>query len=153
MYSSTTFSSNNHPDIIDRLIMPVPTIESPAVSHLESTHPLRAIRAMDTPVKPIPEANNVITPETMMGTSFSSGNDTSSSESVSTSDTDELENVQSNLKTLSISDHKRLELEGKHKPEPMLDENAGRFVLFPIQHPDVSLNSPPEYHPYTFYLI
>lgn len=36
------------------------------------------------------------------------------------------------------SDHKRLELSGKMKAEPLLMDNPGRFVLFPIQHEDVS---------------
>ncbi|GMI26695.1 hypothetical protein TeGR_g6274, partial [Tetraparma gracilis] len=33
-----------------------------------------------------------------------------------------------------VSEHKRLELEGKLEEEPLLAENPGRFVLFPIQH-------------------
>lgn len=36
------------------------------------------------------------------------------------------------------SDHKKFELSGNMKPEPLLMENPGRFVLFPIQHEDVS---------------
>jgi hypothetical protein len=39
--------------------------------------------------------------------------------------------------TSLISEHKRLELEGKIY-EPLLAENPGRFVIFPIQHQDVS---------------
>ncbi|GMH85598.1 hypothetical protein TrVE_jg5188 [Triparma verrucosa] len=35
------------------------------------------------------------------------------------------------------SDHKKFELSGNMKPEPLLMENPGRFVLFPIQHEDI----------------
>jgi len=36
-----------------------------------------------------------------------------------------------------ISDHKRAELDGLHAEEPLLTENPGRFVLFPIQDDDI----------------
>mmetsp|Transcript_9131 Transcript_9131/g.15128 ORF Transcript_9131/g.15128 Transcript_9131/m.15128 type:complete len:376 (-) Transcript_9131:751-1878(-) len=36
-----------------------------------------------------------------------------------------------------ISDFKKLELEGKLKPEPILIEDKARFVLFPIKHADI----------------
>ena len=36
-----------------------------------------------------------------------------------------------------ITDHKLAELAGKHLPEPLLMENPGRFVLFPIQDNEV----------------
>ncbi len=39
---------------------------------------------------------------------------------------------------VTVTEHRRLELEGKLKPEPLLVENPGRFVLFPIQNPEVS---------------
>lgn len=38
---------------------------------------------------------------------------------------------------VTVTEHRRLELEGKLKPEPLLVENPGRFVLFPIQNPEV----------------
>lgn len=31
-----------------------------------------------------------------------------------------------------------MEMSGELKPEPILTENPGRFVLFPIQHSEVS---------------
>lgn len=37
-----------------------------------------------------------------------------------------------------ISDFKRMEIEGKLNPEPLLAEDKTRFVLFPIKHTDVS---------------
>ena len=37
-----------------------------------------------------------------------------------------------------MSDHKRAEIEGRFKEEPLLKDNPGRFVLFPIQDADVS---------------
>lgn len=36
-----------------------------------------------------------------------------------------------------MTDHKRAEVEGRHFEEPLLKENPGRFVLFPIQHKDI----------------
>ena len=36
-----------------------------------------------------------------------------------------------------ISEHKQAELDGRHLEEPLLKENPGRFVLFPIQEPEV----------------
>lgn len=116
--------------------MPVQTFETPPVNHLKST--------FTTPVKSIPEVLDARTPDTVVNSSFSSScsNDSASSGSVSSSDTNELDNLNDKVKSLSISDHKRLELEGKHLPEPLLSENSGRFVLFPIQHADVSVESP-----------
>lgn len=40
---------------------------------------------------------------------------------------------------LKVSEMRRKEMEGKLKPEPLLTENPGRFVLFPIQDNEVSL--------------
>lgn len=37
-----------------------------------------------------------------------------------------------------VSEHKKLEMEGKLQEEPMTVENPGRFVIFPIKHDDVS---------------
>jgi len=117
--------------------MPVQTPETPPVNHLESTHPSNTQQSFTTPVKSIPEILDTRTPDTVVNSSFSSCNDSASSGSVSSSDTNELDNINDKVKSLSISDHKRLELEGKHLPEPLLAENAGRFVLFPIQHKDI----------------
>lgn len=38
-----------------------------------------------------------------------------------------------------VSEMRRKEMEGLLKPEPLLIENPGRFVLFPIQDNEVSL--------------
>ena len=38
-----------------------------------------------------------------------------------------------------ISEHKHAELEGRHAEEPLLRENPGRFVLFPIKEPEVHM--------------
>jgi len=40
-------------------------------------------------------------------------------------------------KKITVSAHKQLELDGKHLPEPILMDNPGRFVLFPIQNQEV----------------
>ncbi len=36
-----------------------------------------------------------------------------------------------------VSSHKKAELDGRLAPEPFLQENPHRFVLFPIQHNDI----------------
>jgi len=124
--------------------MPVANLEVPPVFQLESSHQSDALRSMVTairsvaPVKLISELKGGYTPDTKIISSSLSSNDTVSSASVSSTDTDELGKIQDGMKKISISDHKRLELEGKHKIEPMLAENPGRFVLFPIQHPEVT---------------
>ncbi|KAL7503419.1 hypothetical protein ACHAXN_001220 [Cyclotella atomus] len=38
-----------------------------------------------------------------------------------------------------VSEHKRAEMEGRFKEEPLLKDNPGRFVLFPIQDNEVSI--------------
>lgn len=38
---------------------------------------------------------------------------------------------------LEVSDMRRQEMDGSLEPEPMLIENPGRFVLFPIQDDEV----------------
>lgn len=39
---------------------------------------------------------------------------------------------------MMVSEHKMAEMEGRHLEEPLLKDNPGRFVLFPIQDADVS---------------
>ena len=104
---------------------------------------------MNTPIKSSSNnsKNAISTPDTL-NESFESS---SSASSCSDNDTDTDSDIVSDLKALtldtessstesetalSITDHKRLELEGKIK-EPLLEENPGRFVLFPIQNPEV----------------
>lgn len=41
------------------------------------------------------------------------------------------------LDKIIVSEHKRAEMLGLHQPEPLLEENPGRFVLFPIKHDDI----------------
>jgi len=38
---------------------------------------------------------------------------------------------------ISVSEHKLAELEGRFVPEPLLQENSNRFVLFPIQDKEI----------------
>jgi hypothetical protein len=40
--------------------------------------------------------------------------------------------------TVAMTEFKRKELNGEFAPEPMLQEDKTRFVLFPIKHADVS---------------
>jgi len=106
---------------------------------------------MNTPIKSSSNnsKNAISTPDTLNESFESSSSASSCSDNETDTDTDI--DIVSDLKALtldtessstesetalSITDHKRLELEGKIK-EPLLEENPGRFVLFPIQNPEV----------------
>ena len=58
------------------------------------------------------------------------------SSSCSEGSLDEEDSIKRELKPVK-TDHKLAELAGKHLPEPLLSENPGRFVLFPIQDNEV----------------
>ena len=47
------------------------------------------------------------------------------------------ENYQQNDQD-SVTEVRKLEMQGLLEPEPLLKEDKSRFVLFPIQHSDVS---------------
>ena len=91
---------------------------------------------MNTPIKSSSNnsKNAISTPDTLNDSFESSSSASSCSDNETDTDTDS--DIVSDLKALTITDHKRLELEGKIK-EPLLEENPGRFVLFPIQNPEV----------------
>lgn len=80
-------------------------------------------------------ANYPITPETEVS---SNSSDVSLYSSSSVSSEDEPCTSSFRRETVSISEHKIAELEGRHAEEPLLRENPGRFVLFPIKEPEVS---------------
>ena len=48
---------------------------------------------------------------------------------------------EANNKQVQVSKHKLDELAGRHLEEPLLKENPGRFVLFPIQDNEVSVHT------------
>ncbi len=110
---------------------------------------------MDTPQKNTANTKSVIgcvTPETNSTASdaseasdFSSSSSTASSITASMDENEQNVEVENEAKdkeiTITMTEHKRQELAGEHKPEPLLEENPGRFVLFPIQNPQVSLFS------------
>ena len=41
---------------------------------------------------------------------------------------------------VKVSEHKLAEIRGDHAEEPLLKENPNRFVLFPIEDNEVSIN-------------
>ncbi|GFH59754.1 hypothetical protein CTEN210_16230 [Chaetoceros tenuissimus] len=95
--------------------MPVPTLDNTTV-----------LPSFQTPLKDNvqPAAD---TPET-------ADLNTSTDSSVSDSSVEELVEE---MEKVTVTEHRQLELDGKLKPEPLLEENPGRFVLFPIQNPEV----------------
>lgn len=68
----------------------------------------------------------------------STASETSSEDDDSVSDT-KLDSVM--VRNVVMSEHRRAEMNGEHIPEPILKENPSRFVLFPIQHQDVSADT------------
>ena len=84
-----------------------------------------------TPTKTLSKPQSFpITPDTEASSDLS----LSSSSSVNSED----EPCHFRRATVSISEHKRDELEGRHAEEPLLKDNPRRFVLFPIKEPEVS---------------
>lgn len=82
-----------------------------------------------TPAKSLATSDTaVVSPEPADSPSVSSG---SSADSLDDTNAD-------NKQLVQISKHKADELAGRHAVEPLLKENPGRFVLFPIQDNDVS---------------
>ncbi len=71
------------------------------------------------------------TPDTVTDDSI----DSLHSSSCSTSSDSEFTNPVANKRI--TTEHRRLEIEGKLTPEPLLTDNPARYVLFPIQNPDV----------------
>ena len=81
-----------------------------------------------TPAKSLAKGAAVVSPEPADSPSVSSG-----------SSVDSLDNTtEVTNKQVQVSKHKLDELAGRHAEEPLLKENPGRFVLFPIQDNDVS---------------
>lgn len=85
-------------------------------------------RSAITPVKTLP--STTVHPISPDDSSVSSTDSPAFSRSNSSS---------SNVRTVVVSEHKKAEMEGRHAEEPLLKENPGRFVLFPIKEPEVSL--------------
>eukprot|EP00979_Chaetoceros_neogracilis_P019034 scaffold11627_cov267-Chaetoceros_neogracile.AAC.9 len=88
----------------------------------------------DTPLKT--NKIEVSTPETDLNVSASNSSSDSTSDSCDSGDF-EIAELELKMNQAAITDHKRLELDGKLEPEPLLVDNPGRFVLFPIQNPEV----------------
>jgi hypothetical protein len=64
--------------------------------------------------------------------------DSSPSLSSGSSTGDLSEDESADMKKITKTEHRLLEESGDHYPEPLLMENPGRFVLFPIEDNDVS---------------
>eukprot|EP00592_Proboscia_alata_P011902 CAMPEP_0194392878 /NCGR_PEP_ID=MMETSP0174-20130528/122984_1 /TAXON_ID=216777 /ORGANISM="Proboscia alata, Strain PI-D3" /LENGTH=513 /DNA_ID=CAMNT_0039188495 /DNA_START=64 /DNA_END=1606 /DNA_ORIENTATION=- len=95
-----------------------------------------------TPTKMITKLHSCVTPDVR---SYSPGN-TETSSSPSSSDSSSCESSSKSTgeivekiteKIVPMTAHRRAEVEGRLKPEPLLADNPGRFVIFPIQHEDV----------------
>jgi hypothetical protein len=91
----------------------------------------------DTPLKT--NKIEVSTPETDLNVSASNSSSDSTSDSCDSGDF-EIAELELKMNQAAITDHKRLELDGKLEPEPLLVDNPGRFVLFPIQNPEVRIS-------------
>ena len=113
--------------------MPAPIVND--VSFMDEQHEVSEVT--DKMTKQL----NLVTPEKARpaspSLSSSSISDTASIGDSSSSSSSS--NSNSNSKHIVVSEHKRAELDGLHDDEPLLKDNPNRFVLFPIQHPDVSI--------------
>jgi ribonucleotide reductase beta subunit family protein with ferritin-like domain len=89
----------------------------------------------DTPLK-TSRVEVSTTPETDLNVSVDNSSSGSLSDSSDSYD-NEIEELEQKMNMVAITDHRKLELEGKLRPEPLLAENPGRFVLFPIQNPEI----------------
>jgi len=101
----------------------------------EANHLRRVISATDktpttlqVPVTISPNGSAVFSIDTF---SEDSSDDGSKSSQSFTSSTNEI------TRKIIISEHKLAELEGHHVPEPLLQVNPNRFVLFPIQDKEI----------------
>jgi len=113
---------------------------SPNVIQVKSLH--------STPVQKEPQAYNK--PDPAVGLVTPESSTASSSSSVTSTFTPVLLNSSPKEETsrscveeedvVIMTEHKRAEVEGRHLEEPLLKENPGRFVLFPIQNHDVSVH-------------
>ena len=87
------------------------------------------MNANKTPAKSLATSAAVVSPEPADSPSVSSG-----------SSVDSLDETNIGSKQVQVSKHKLDELAGRHLEEPLLKENPGRFVLFPIQDNEVSVH-------------
>ncbi len=123
--------------------MPIPTIETHSIVTERSTADLHTPKLM--------KAQKLVdfsTPTTQLSSSseysITSSSASSSSDSVSSDDQSDIQELtvtgeHTQRRSVVVTEHRLQELAGKHKPEPLLEENPGRFVLFPIQNPEVCL--------------
>mmetsp|Transcript_30651 Transcript_30651/g.74023 ORF Transcript_30651/g.74023 Transcript_30651/m.74023 type:complete len:408 (-) Transcript_30651:192-1415(-) len=90
----------------------------------------RLVTNGQTPVKTLGKASSPITPEQEESSSFSCSSSVSSDEPVAS-------DLALQRESVSISQHKKDELAGRHAEEPLLKDNPNRFVLFPIEDDDI----------------
>jgi len=119
--------------------MPAQTVNNDVFSSLAKT--VEAIKIKDGPMSmmtPLKATAKYLldTPDTVFSPDGSNSLSGSSVYSES-SDEDHGNQFMASPK-VTITEHRQLEIEGKLAPEPLLRENPGRFVLFPIQYPQVS---------------
>mmetsp|Transcript_3628 Transcript_3628/g.5403 ORF Transcript_3628/g.5403 Transcript_3628/m.5403 type:complete len:401 (+) Transcript_3628:68-1270(+) len=88
----------------------------------------KATFAMEA-VKPFSSNSTVTTPEKVSQASTARP---ITPEPHSSTDEEELP-----VSEITVSEHKLAEISGQHQPEPLLMDNPGRFVLFPIKHDDI----------------
>ena len=118
--------------------MPIPTIETHNIIAQRSTADLETPKGKKT------TEVDFSTPETQLSASdfsitSSSGcsSDSVSSEEESTHQELSSKESEAHTRSVVVTEHKIAELEGKHQPEPLLQENPARFVLFPIRNTEV----------------
>ena len=113
--------------IVDR-DAPVPFQEE--ANHLRRVITDKTRMTSRVPVAVSPDVTATRSIDTLSDDSSDDGSKSTGSFTSSTND---------NTRNISVSEHKLAELEGRFVPEPLLQENSNRFVLFPIQDKEVRL--------------
>ena len=96
-------------------------------------------RAVVTPMKkgmPVGDVLRIVSPASPASSVGSLGSASSDGDGEADSCCDDAATREA-VAGIVVSDHKRAELEGRHAEEPLLRENPNRFVLFPIQDPEI----------------
>lgn len=119
--------------------MPIPAIETHHSVAARSPADLESPKIMKSRVVDFltPQTQSPASSECSITSSSGSSSDSVSSNEQSDHQEIGVKGEEVIHRSVVVTEHRVQELEGKHEPEPLLAENPGRFVLFPIQNLEV----------------
>ena len=117
--------------------MPIPAIETHNLVNERSTVDFESQKKAPLVEISTPGTEISSSSEYSITSSSASSSDSVSSDELSLQQGLEVKGEETLTRSVVVTEHRKLELEGKLLPEPLLVENSGRFVLFPIQNPEV----------------